>query len=143
MLVIALNVSYNLVLIFLQFPRHNLTMEAVWPGLFVDKPGSYWDVPFSVAIDLASVASDSGASYHLCMHHNSGLSKQFDGDLSNQVPSTLLPGLSVKSVFAFKKNIDIWRSKAQKLKMVQPFDIFLSNPHISASGIIGMITFIY
>ena len=111
-------------------------MEAAWPGLFVDKPGNYWDVPFLVAIDLAS---DSGASYHLCLHHNSGLPKQFDDDQSNQIPATLLPGLSVKSVFAFKKNIDIWRSKAQKLKMVQPFDIFLSTPQISASGIIGMI----
>lgn len=114
-------------------------VETVWPGFFVDKSGNYWDVPLSVAIDLASVASDSGASYHMCTHHNSGMPKQFDGDLSNQVPPTLLPGLSIKSAYAFKKNIDIWRSKAQKLKMVQPYDIFLSNPHISASGIIGMI----
>lgn len=123
----------------LQFPHHNLTVEAAWPGLFVDKLGNYWDVPSSVAVDLASVASDSGASYHLCMHHNSGLPEQFGGDQSNKVPTTLLPGFSVKSAFSFKKNIDIWRSKAQKLKMVQPFDIFLSNPQISASGIIGMI----
>ncbi|XP_015900061.1 protein TRIGALACTOSYLDIACYLGLYCEROL 4, chloroplastic [Ziziphus jujuba] len=120
-----------------KFPHHNLTVEAAWPGLFVDKLGNYWDVPFSVAVDLASVASDSGESYHLCMHHNSGFPEQFGGDQSNQVPTTLLPGFSVKSAFSFKKNIDIWRSKDQKLKMVQPFDIFLSNPQISASGIIG------
>ncbi|XP_057962852.1 protein TRIGALACTOSYLDIACYLGLYCEROL 4, chloroplastic isoform X2 [Malania oleifera] len=121
-----------------KFPNHNLTVEAVWPGLFIDRPGAYWDVPLSIAIDLASVASDSGASYHLCLHHNMGSPKQCQGDQTH-VPSHLLPGLCLKNAFSFKKNIDIWRSEAQKLKMVQPFDIFLSNPHISASGIIGAV----
>ncbi|RVX21771.1 Protein trigalactosyldiacylglycerol 4, chloroplastic [Vitis vinifera] len=120
-----------------KFPNHNLMVEAVWPGLFVDKFGTYWDVPLSMAIDLASVASDSGASYHLSVHHNTGTPKQFDGNQTHEVPATLLPGLCAKGAFALKKNIDLWRSKAQKLKMVQPFDIFLSNPHISFSGIIG------
>lgn len=123
----------------LQFPQHNLTVEAVSPGLFADKSGTYWDVPLSMAIDLASVASDSGTSYHLSMHHNSGSPKPFDGDQTHGVPATLLPGLCVKSAFSFKKNIDIWIGKAQKLKMVQPYDMFLSNPHISASGTIGKI----
>lgn len=123
-----------------QFPNHNFTLEALWPGLFVDKCGNYWDVPFSMAADLASVASDSGPSYHLTMHHNSGLPTQFEGDEnSSAVPASLLPGFSLKNAVAYKKNVDIWRSKAQKLKMVQPYDIFLSSPHVSASGIIGKI----
>lgn len=122
-----------------KFPQHNLTVEAVSPGLFVDKSGTYWDVPLSMAIDLASIASDSGKSYHLSMHHNSGLPKQLEGDQTHEVPATLLPGLCVKSAFSFKKNIDIWRSKTKKLKMVQPYDMFLSNPHVSASGIIGAV----
>ncbi|KAH9766587.1 protein TRIGALACTOSYLDIACYLGLYCEROL 4 [Citrus sinensis] len=120
------------------FPNHNFTLEALWPGLFVDKCGNYWDVPFSMAADLASVASDSGPSYHLTMHHNSGLPTQFEGDEnSSAVPASLLPGFSLKNAVGYKKNVDIWRSKAQKLKMVQPYDIFLSSPHVSASGIIG------
>lgn len=114
-------------------------VEAVWPGLFVDKLGTYWDVPLSMAIDLASVASDSSASYHLSLLHNTGLPKQFDGEQTHEVPATLLPGLCAKGAFALKKNIDLWRSKAKKLKMVQPFDAFLSNPHISLSGVIGEI----
>ncbi|KAE8077143.1 hypothetical protein FH972_015736 [Carpinus fangiana] len=121
-----------------KFPNHNLTVEAVSPGLFVDKSGNYWDVPFSMAIDLASLASDAGASYHLCMHHNTGSPTQFEGDQNtHEPPSTLLPGLSLKTAFSFKQNFDIWRSNAQKLKMVQPYDMFLSTPHVSASGIIG------
>jgi hypothetical protein len=124
--------------LFLKFLNHNLTVEAVSPGLFVDKSGNYWDVPFSMAIDLASLASDAGASYHLCMHHNTGSPTQFEGDQNtHEPPSTLLPGLSLKTAFSFKQNFDIWRSKAQKLKMVQPYDMFLSTPHVSASGIIG------
>lgn len=122
----------------MKFLNHNLTVEAVSPALFVDKSGNYWDVPFSMAIDLASLASDSGASYHLCLHHNSGSPTPFGDDhTTHEAPATLLPGLSLKSAFSFKQNLDIWRSKAQKLKMVQPYDMFLSTPHVSASGIIG------
>ncbi|GMH28622.1 hypothetical protein Nepgr_030465 [Nepenthes gracilis] len=122
-----------------KFSNHKLTMEAVWPGLFVDKHGTFWDVPFSMAIDLASVASNSGPSYHLCMQHISGSAKQTEGSQTRGVPASLFPGLCLKSAFSFKKNIDIWRSCARKLKLVQPFDILLSNPHVSASGIIGVV----
>ncbi|OVA16640.1 hypothetical protein BVC80_1543g74 [Macleaya cordata] len=121
------------------FPQHNLTVEAVWPGLFVNKLGTYWDVPFLMEIDLASIASDSGSSCHVCVHHNIGATKQFDGDQIGQIPRALLPGFCVKTALSVKKNIDIWRSKAGKLKMVQPFDVFLSNPHVSASGCIGTV----
>ncbi|XVF28107.1 hypothetical protein REPUB_Repub15cG0000500 [Reevesia pubescens] len=122
-----------------KFPHHNLTLDVACPALFVDKnTGDYWDVPFSMALDMASLPpSDSGLSYHLCLHHNHGSPKQFEGDHMAQLPASLLPGFSVKSAFSYKKNVDIWRSRAQKLKMVQPYDIFLSDPHVSASGIIG------
>ncbi|XP_030484915.2 protein TRIGALACTOSYLDIACYLGLYCEROL 4, chloroplastic [Cannabis sativa] len=120
-----------------KFPYHDLTVEAVWPGLFIDKDRNYWDVPFLVAVDLASSVSDSGISYHLSAVHNSGSPEQFDGNGSNQAPTILLPGLSVKGAFAYKKDIELWRSIAPKLEMVQPYDIFLLNPRVSASGIIG------
>lgn len=122
-----------------QFPHHDLTVEAIWPGLFVDKFSNYWDVPFSLALDLASVAPDSGLSYHLTMHHNAGSPTQLgthDGN-SPTVPPALRPTLAFKSAFLYKKSIDVWRSTASKLKMVQPYDIFLSDPHVSLSGLIG------
>ncbi|XP_045790475.1 protein TRIGALACTOSYLDIACYLGLYCEROL 4, chloroplastic [Trifolium pratense] len=133
-----------------KFPHHDLTAEAVYPGLFVDKIGNYWDVPFSMAIGLASVTtSDSSVGYHLSAHYNSGSPKQSES-IQNQddsvpslqkrddnVPWTLLPGLAFKSVFSYRKSLDIWRSETPKLKLVQPYDIFLSNPHVSASGMIG------
>ncbi|KAL6188369.1 hypothetical protein ACLB2K_039762 [Fragaria x ananassa] len=120
-----------------RFTKHNLSVEAVWPGLFVDKGGDYWDVPSLMSLDLATVASDSGASYHVCVLHNSGSPERVDGGQSEGIPAGLLPGLAVKGAISFRKNVDLWRSNAPKLKMVQPFDIFLSNPHVSASGIIG------
>ncbi|KAI8566931.1 hypothetical protein RHMOL_Rhmol02G0080700 [Rhododendron molle] len=122
-----------------KFLNHNLTVEAACPELFVDNSGTYWDVPFSMAIDLASVASDSGGSYHFSLNHNAGLPEQHGRQTTSGAPTTLLPGLSFKSAFSFKKNVDIWRSKAPKLKLVQPFDILLSNPHITASGILGTV----
>ncbi|KAL2340167.1 hypothetical protein Fmac_008107 [Flemingia macrophylla] len=128
-----------------KFPQHDLTVEAVYPGLFVDKTGNYWDVPFKMAVDLASVTtSDSSTAYRLSAHYTSGTPKQFE-HIQNQddrvpndgVPPSLLPGLAFKSAFSYRSKVDIWRSEAPKLKLVQPFDIFLSNPHVSASGIIG------
>ncbi|XP_060197539.1 protein TRIGALACTOSYLDIACYLGLYCEROL 4, chloroplastic isoform X3 [Lycium barbarum] len=122
------------------FPHHNLTMEAAWPGLFVDGNGSYWDVPFSLALDLASTALDSGASYHLFFNNCAGSPKQYEGQHSDELPpAALLPGFTAKGVASLKKNIDLWRSEASMLKMVQPYDIFLSNPHISASWILGAV----
>jgi hypothetical protein len=120
-----------------KFANHNLTVEAASPGLFTDDSGNYWDVPVLTGIDLASVPYDSGASYRICVNHNAGSPKQFESEAANEVSPALLPGLCAKSAFSYKKTVDIWRSTAPKLKMVQPYDIFLSNPHISASGIIG------
>lgn len=127
-----------------QFPNHDLTVETVWPGLFVDKAGNYWDVPFLAAVNFASVSSESGASYNLSMFHTSGSPKKFDDQANDQVlapPFSLLPGLSLKGAFALKRDVEFWRSNAQKLKMVQPYDIFLSNPLVSASGTIGIINY--
>ncbi|XP_022158716.1 protein TRIGALACTOSYLDIACYLGLYCEROL 4, chloroplastic [Momordica charantia] len=126
-----------------KFLHHDLTMEALSPGLFVDESGNYWDVPSSLLIDLGSAAFDSGPSYHLSMHHNAGSPSQSGTEKTGAVPFCLLPGLSLKAAFSFKHNFQIWRSNAKKLKMVQPYDIFLSNPHVSLSGIIGAVATTY
>ncbi|CAN8269577.1 unnamed protein product [Cochlearia groenlandica] len=123
-----------------KFPLHNLTAEAVWPGLFVDKHGEYWDVPLSMAIDLASLPAEAGPSYHLCLHHNSGSPKKFNSDaVEAPPPPSLLPGLSLKSAVSYRTNMDIWRGTTPKLETCKPYDIFLSSPHVSVSGIIGSV----
>lgn len=122
-----------------KFPHHNLTVEAASPGLFIDQHGTYWDVPFTMAVDLASVASDTGPSYHICIDQNTGPPKKFEDHQNSEEAANILPSLSAKSAFSYKKNIDIWRSKAPKMKLVQPYDVFLSNPHISVSGILGAV----
>ncbi|KAL2229631.1 UNVERIFIED_CONTAM: Protein TRIGALACTOSYLDIACYLGLYCEROL 4, chloroplastic [Sesamum indicum] len=121
------------------FPHHNLTLEATSPALFVDHLGNYWDVPFTWALDLASVASDSGTSCHFCINHTVGSPKQCEEHPMSSEPPSLLPGLCAKCAVSVKKNFDIWRSEAPKIKMVQPYDIFLSNPHISASATLGTV----
>ncbi|KAL0414881.1 UNVERIFIED_CONTAM: protein TRIGALACTOSYLDIACYLGLYCEROL 4, chloroplastic [Sesamum radiatum] len=105
------------------FPHHNLTLEATSPALFIDHLGNYWDVPFTWALDLASVASDSGTSCHFCINHTVGSPKQCEDQPMSSVPP-LLPGLCTKCAILVKKNFDIWRSEAPKIKMVQPYDIF-------------------
>ncbi|KAL8049091.1 hypothetical protein ABFX02_07G110100 [Erythranthe guttata] len=126
-----------------KFSDHNLTIEAASPTLFVDGLGNYWDVPFTLGLDFASLpSSDSGMSSHFCINHTSGSPHKYDTtpvSVSVPVPPSLLPGLCAKCAVSFKNNFDIWRSQAPKTKLVQPYDIFLSNPHISASAIIGTV----
>lgn len=131
------NTPSNKYLLSLQFPHHDLTLEAAGPELFVDQNGNYWDVPFSIAADLASVATDSGASYHLCINHVAGSPVQFETQATSEAPATLFLGLCARCAVSFKKNINFWMSEAPKLKMVQPYDMFMSNPHISASALLG------
>lgn len=122
-----------------KLPHQNLTFEASWPGLFVDKKGVYWDVPLSLSADLASVGSSSGLSYHLLLQQNSGEPKKFGGDETNDVPIALLPGLCAKAAISIKKSIDVWRRKEDKLKKKQPYDVFLSDSHVSFTGIVGAV----
>ncbi|EFH39053.1 hypothetical protein ARALYDRAFT_920263 [Arabidopsis lyrata subsp. lyrata] len=124
-----------------QFPLHNLTAEAVWLGLFVDNHGEYWDVPLSMAIDLASLPAESGPSYHLCLHHNSGSPKKLNSDTMEVPPPSLLPCLSLTSAISYWTNMDLWRGTTPKLETYKPYDVFLSSPHVAVSGIIGMISF--
>lgn len=113
-------------------------LEAACPGLFVDKKGTYWDVPLSMAVDIASVTLDSGLNYHLLLQHNSGQPKHLGGNQTIEAPMSLLPGLCAKAAISIKKHVEFWRKKEGKLKLVQPYDVFLSNPHISGVGKLGM-----
>ncbi|KAK3160017.1 hypothetical protein QOZ80_1BG0054200 [Eleusine coracana subsp. coracana] len=122
-----------------KLPHQNLTFQASWPGLFIDKEGAYWDVPLSLSADLASVGSSSGLSYHLLLQQNSGEPKCFGGDGTSDVPIALLPGLCAKAAISIKKSIDVWRRKEDKLKNVQPYDVFLSDSHVSFTGIVGAV----
>ncbi|EEC70322.1 hypothetical protein OsI_01191 [Oryza sativa Indica Group] len=123
-----------------KLPHQNITLEASWPGLFIDKNGVYWDVPLSLSADLASVGSESGLSYHVLLQQNSGEPKCFGGgEETSDVPVALLPGLCAKAAVSIKKSIDVWRKKEDKLKNVQPYDVFLSEPHVSFTGIIGAV----
>ncbi|KAL8487708.1 hypothetical protein ACS0TY_023696 [Phlomoides rotata] len=122
-----------------KFPNHNLTLEASSPSLFVDHLGNYWDVPFTLDIDVASVSSDSGTSCRFCINRSTGSPKQCEGQLTTPVPPSLLPGLCAKCAISVKKNFYLWRSEAPKTRMVQPYDMLHSNPHISASAILGSV----
>ncbi|CAA6668880.1 unnamed protein product [Spirodela intermedia] len=122
-----------------KFPRHDLVLEAASPRLFVSGEGTYWDVPLSMAVDFSSTSSGSRPSYHLCLQHNSGQPRSFSDGKSGEVPPALLPGFCAKAAVSMKKNADIWRKKGGKTKMLQPYDMFLCDPHISASVSIGSV----
>ncbi|GER31470.1 pigment defective 320 [Striga asiatica] len=125
---------------FFQFPNHDLVVEASSPALFVDRFGKYWDVPFTLSVDVSSLASDSSTSCHFCINHTMGSPKQCEGEpVNTPVPRGLFPGLCGKCAYSYKKDFDLWRSEAPKTKMVLPYDIFLSTPHISASALLGTV----
>ncbi|KAF9612084.1 hypothetical protein IFM89_038003 [Coptis chinensis] len=47
----------------MQLPEHDITLEAAWLELFIDRNGKYWDVPESISLDVSYLIFDSGLRY--------------------------------------------------------------------------------
>lgn len=137
----------------IQLKGHDLTMEAAWPGLFIDHKGKYWDVPESVSLDLTSHASISGFRYRYGIHKNRGQPRSVDGVIDEE-PSSLLSGICAKAAFSYERSRDLWRRKQTvkdtfveepdellpeipKLIPRPPYDMRLKDPHVAVSGIVG------
>lgn len=130
----------------LQLPRHDITLEAAWPELFIDHNGGYWDVPESISLDLSSLVSESGLRYRIGVHKNGGL-PQAANATNGTAPPALMPGLCAKAAFSYEKSRDIWRQKeTEKDIMIKTekgwfwrpsYDMRLKEPHAAVSGIIG------
>ncbi|PKI67815.1 protein TRIGALACTOSYLDIACYLGLYCEROL 4, chloroplastic [Punica granatum] len=133
-------------MLFHKLPNHDITMEAAWPGLFIDQKGRYWDVPESISLDLLSLASETGFRYRFGIHKNSGQPHPVNG-ITSEVPSSVLQGICAKAAFSYEKSKDIWRVKETKEDLMiktdkgiflrPSYDIRLKEPHAAVSGIIG------
>ncbi|KAJ6328250.1 hypothetical protein OIU77_010023 [Salix suchowensis] len=128
-----------------ELPDHDITLEASWPGLFLDHKGKYWDVPESISLDMSSLPSKSGFRYRFGVHKNGGHPQPVN-TLNGEVPCALMPGLCAKAAFSYEKSKDFWRhkdeiddttEKTDKGKVWRPFDMRLKEPHAAISGIIG------
>ncbi|KAF8412831.1 hypothetical protein HHK36_000802 [Tetracentron sinense] len=137
----------DIFLIFLHYllPDHDITLEAAWPELFIDRNGGYWDVPESISLDLSSLTSESGLRYRFGVHKSSG-HPQAVNTTSGDPPSALMPGLCAKAAFSYEKSRDIWREKEKQKNIIKAdkdqssrpsYDIRLEEPHAAISGIIG------
>ncbi|KAJ4959027.1 hypothetical protein NE237_026138 [Protea cynaroides] len=133
-------------MLFHKLPQHDVTLEAAWPELFIDRNGGYWDVPESISLDLSSLVSESGLRYRFSIHKNSGLPQAVNGTNGNP-PLALMPGLCAKAAFSYEKSRDIWRQRETKKDMVvkrdkgiywrPSYDVRLKEPYAAISGIIG------
>ncbi|KAF7851353.1 hypothetical protein BT93_L4083 [Corymbia citriodora subsp. variegata] len=133
-------------MLFHKLPNHDITMEAAWPGLFLDHNGRYWDVPESISLDLLSLVSESGFRYRFGIHKNGG--HPHTSDATNaEPPSALKPGLCAKAAFSYEKSKDFWRQKETKEDVIvktekgsfwrPSYDLRLREPHSAVSAIIG------
>ncbi|ERN19982.1 protein TRIGALACTOSYLDIACYLGLYCEROL 4, chloroplastic [Amborella trichopoda] len=131
---------------FKKLSHHDVTLEAAWPELFIDKDGTYWDVPLSMSLDLSSLVSESGLRYRFGIHKNHGIPHPHTST-TNDVPPSLMPGVCAKAAFSYEKSKDIWRQK-EKLKdlivktdnghvLWTSYDVHLREPHAAISGTIG------
>ncbi|XP_026406736.1 protein TRIGALACTOSYLDIACYLGLYCEROL 4, chloroplastic-like [Papaver somniferum] len=129
-----------------KLPGHDITMEAAWPELFVDRNGEYWNVPESVSLDLSSIVSESGLRYRLGLQKVSGQPQPLS-DSIGEPPLNLMPGLCTKAGFSYEKSRDIWRQKETEEDRTRKtdqgafwwpsYDVHLKEPHAAVSGIIG------
>ncbi|GFP91037.1 protein trigalactosyldiacylglycerol 4 chloroplastic [Phtheirospermum japonicum] len=126
---------------------HDVTLEAAWPELFVDRRGKYWEVPESISLDCSSLVSESGLRYRFGLHKNSGLPQAVVNSVDSQTPVALLPGLCAKAAFSYEKSKDLWREKETKEDVLietengevwrPSYDVRLKDPHAAISGIMG------
>ncbi|KAF3554522.1 hypothetical protein F2Q69_00010663 [Brassica cretica] len=75
--------------------KHDLTVEAAWPDLFLDHKGRFWDVPESLNFDVSSLAPETtGLQYRFGVHKSKGDPQQVNAaDTSGDAPpASLFPG---------------------------------------------------
>ncbi|XP_042002960.1 protein TRIGALACTOSYLDIACYLGLYCEROL 4, chloroplastic-like [Salvia splendens] len=133
-------------MLFHKLPDHDITLEAAWPELFIDRKGKYWEVPESISLDCSSLVTESGLRYRFGLHKNSGSPQAVDST-NTESPVALLPGLCAKAAFSYEKSKDLWRQKETKDDVTvetengqvwhPTYDVRLKDPHAAISGIIG------
>lgn len=88
--------------------EHDITIEAAWPQLFIDRKGKYWEVPESISLDCSSLVSESGLRYRCGLLKTSGFPEAVDY-VKDEAPPALLPGRRVNVAISLEKSRDLWR----------------------------------
>lgn len=132
--------------LFHKLPNHDVSLEAAWPELYVERNGTYWEVPSSASIDVSSLISESGFRYRFGLHKSDDNPEGINSTHSD-VPLTLMPGIWAKAAISLEKSRDLWREREEKGKQEResekrplwfiPYDIQLKDPHAAVSAIIG------
>lgn len=132
--------------LFHKLPNHDVTLEAAWPELYVERNGTYWEVPSSASLDVSSLISESGFRYRFGLHKNNGNPAAINSSHCD-IPLSLMPGICAKAAFSIEKSRDIWkeseetvseeRKSEKKPAWLIPYDIQLKDPHATISAIIG------
>ncbi|CAN8318485.1 unnamed protein product [Cochlearia groenlandica] len=127
--------------------KHDLTVEAAWPDLFLDHKGRFWDVPESLSLDVSSLVQESGLRYRFGLHKGKGNPQLVNGatdESGGGAPTSLLPGLCAKAAVSYKANRDLWRPQEKESNaededtpVFLPYDLRLKEPHAAISGIVG------
>ncbi|XP_020586748.1 protein TRIGALACTOSYLDIACYLGLYCEROL 4, chloroplastic [Phalaenopsis equestris] len=134
------------VVLFHKLPKHDVTLEAAWPELYVARNGTYWEVPSSASFDVSSLKSESGFRYRFGLHKNDGNPAAFNFS-GGDIPLSLMPGICAKAAFSIEKRRNIWResgyivsqerkSEKRSARLIS-YDKQLEDPHAALSAIIG------
>ncbi|KAG7574901.1 hypothetical protein ISN44_As09g030510 [Arabidopsis suecica] len=127
--------------------KHDLTVEAAWPDLFLDNKGRFWDVPESLNVDVSSLVPESGLRYRFGLHKSRGNPQPVNpaaAGSGSDAPTSLMPGLCAKAAVSYKANRDLWRPQEKEDNTEEedtpkflPYDLRLKEPHAAISGIVG------
>ncbi|KAH0462078.1 hypothetical protein IEQ34_009653 [Dendrobium chrysotoxum] len=133
-------------ILFHKLPNHDVTLEAAWPELYVERNGTYWEVPSSASLDVSSLISENGFRYRFGLHKNSG-NPEAIGSSHSDVPLSLMPGICAKAAFSVEKSRDFWRESEEPVSQERKsekkpawlisYDKQLKDPHAAVSAIIG------
>ncbi|XP_074280055.1 protein TRIGALACTOSYLDIACYLGLYCEROL 4, chloroplastic-like isoform X1 [Silene latifolia] len=131
----------NKLVLFHKLLKHDITVDAAWPELYVDRYGKYWNVPESISVDLASDVSESALHYRLGLQKNGGRPLTVINTVETETPAALLPGLYAKGSFSYQTSKDLWRIKETQDDLIvqtEPaYDAHLREPRATISAIVG------
>ncbi|KAJ0258552.1 hypothetical protein HA466_0073230 [Hirschfeldia incana] len=129
--------------------KHDLTVEAALPDLFLDHKGRFWDVPESINFDVSSLAPETtGLHYRFGVHKSRGDPQQVNATAESSddaaAPASLMPGLCAKAAVSYRAKRLLWRPKEEEEEdedddspVYLPYDLRLKEPHATVSGIVG------
>eukprot|EP00249_Psilotum_nudum_P013024 c24110_g1_i2 orf=360-1826(-) len=119
--------------------KHDIILEAACHEKCVDRRARFWNLPWLLSLDLASIVNELGIRYRLGVHHSTTVGSDSARRETMPISCGAVPGTCARAAVSLEKKVDFWKGNEMQHKKKKPYNFFASRPHITLSGIFGSI----